>query len=126
MTEPTKLQKMLRCSACAKSMLYGIIICVTIASLIIWWGVNGFGFNIDLTTLGTLISAFSVMFIGCIYGAKQCFGAYCDSKNDECYDDKFILGIAFFFSLVAFSLIVIIIANSEWFIELYERGMRFW
>lgn len=125
MTEPTKLQKIFRCSACAKSILYGIIIFVTLASLFIWWGVNGFETNVHLSFLSITLGGAIALITVIIIGAKICFNRYCDLDSDD-YDDKFALGIAFFLSFIAFIITVYVIANAEWFIEIFERGMRTW
>lgn len=105
--KPPLLNRILRCSACAKKLFYGILITVALSVTILIFSV----FEIPINPHYVILIILSGMIIGGLggffYGAFKGLRAYCDKKN--LYYDDFLaasvgLGCCFAIFLISLAL----------------------
>lgn len=91
--KPHLLNRILRCSACAKKLFYGILITVGFSTTILFFAVMEIPVNPHYVTFGIVLGMIIAIYIGLSVGAYKGFKAYCDRTNLY-YDDFIVAGMA--------------------------------
>ncbi len=90
--KPPLLNRILRCSACAKKLFYGISITVGLSITILLFAIFEIAINphyvLLIIIIGVIVFSLGVL----IYGAFKGLRAYCD-KTNLYYDDFFVAGV---------------------------------
>lgn len=104
--KPPFLNRVLRCSACAKNLLYGILIFTAIVTTITIAVFEPLEIDHQVLAFFLLTGFASAVYILITWGVVQVFRAYCD-KQSTWYDD----GLMIFFGLAGcFVLFVLTLA----------------
>jgi hypothetical protein len=127
-TPPPFLNRLLRCSACAKNLVIGLGLFLGVATIVIIGAFKPFEINGHYLLFGLSVLGAGLVYYFSIYATVKLFRAYCD-KDSEYYDDGFLIAMGFLCAFVPFILTVAIVYDSldgSWFIELLERGSHQW
>ena len=107
--KPPLLNRILRCSACAKKLLYGILLTVALSSTILLFTFYEIPINPHYVALLLLLGMIIGITVGLVWGAYLGFNAYCD--RDSLYYDDFIaafLGLACCFGIFLLGLAIFV------------------
>jgi len=107
--KPPLLNRILRCSACAKKLLYGILLTVGLSSMILLFTLYEIPINPHYFAIALVLGLIIGIAGGLVYGAYKGFNAYCDREN--LYYDDFIaafLGLACCFGIFLLGLAIFV------------------
>ena len=117
--KPHLLNRILRCSACAKKLLYGILITVGLSGTIFILAVMEIPINPHYVAFGLAVTVVAGLIGAMLYGAYKGFNAYCE-KGNLYYDDFIaaIMGFACCFGLFIAGLLIYLGLGEGNFFEL--------
>lgn len=107
--KPPLLNRILRCSACAKKLLYGILLTVALSLTILLFTFYEIPINPHYFAIALVLGMVIAVTVGLIFGAYKGFNAYCD--KDNLYYDDFIaafLGLACCFGIFLLGLAIFV------------------